>query len=79
MFLARIVKELGPSNLMTGFISAIPYVLGAVGMIVRECLADRMSERRRAGLLTCRHEPHGEIDARWQPDGVAHAKYIGSN
>ena len=27
MFLAQIVKELGPSNLMNGFISAIPYVL----------------------------------------------------
>jgi hypothetical protein len=27
MFLAQIVKKLGPSNLMTGFVSAIPYVL----------------------------------------------------
>jgi hypothetical protein len=36
MFLAQIVKELGPSNLMNGFISAIPDVLGTVGVIVWE-------------------------------------------
>ena len=36
MFLAQIVKELGPSNFINGFISAIPDVLGTVGVIVWE-------------------------------------------
>jgi hypothetical protein len=35
MFLAQIVKKLGPPNLMTGLVvSAIPYVLGTIGVIV---------------------------------------------
>src|SRR5215475_6560963 len=34
MFLAQIVKELGLSNLMTGFASSIPYIVGTIGMIV---------------------------------------------
>jgi hypothetical protein len=62
---------------MTGFISVVPYVLGTIGVIVWEYLSDRMGERRRADLFD-RHEPRGEIDARWQADGAAHAKYIGS-
>jgi MFS transporter, ACS family, tartrate transporter len=53
MFLAQIVKELGPSNLMNGFISAIPYVLGTVGVIAWEYLGDRMGERRWTCLRTC--------------------------
>ena len=54
MFPARIVKELDPSNLMTGFISEIPYVVGTVGMILWEYLANRMGERRPAGLFESR-------------------------
>jgi hypothetical protein len=50
MFLAQIVKELGPSNLMNGFISAIPYVLGVIAW---EYLGDRMGERRWTCLRTC--------------------------
>ena len=46
MFLAQIVKELGLSNLMTGFASAIPYVIGTIGMIVAGFITDRMGERR---------------------------------
>jgi hypothetical protein len=34
MFLAQIVEKLGPSNLMTGFVSAIPYFLGTIDVIV---------------------------------------------
>jgi hypothetical protein len=45
-----------------GFISAVPYVLGTIEVIVWEYLSDRMGERRRARLFACRHEPRGEID-----------------
>jgi hypothetical protein len=47
---------------MTGFISAVPYLLGTIGVIVWEYLTDRMGERRRACLFACRHEPRGEVD-----------------
>ncbi len=46
MFLAQIVKELGASNLLTGYIAAIPYVVGTLGMIVAGFVSDRMGERR---------------------------------
>jgi ACS family tartrate transporter-like MFS transporter len=53
MFLAQIVKELGLSNLMTGFASAIPYVIGTVGMIVWGQITDRMGERRWSCFFAC--------------------------
>ncbi|HEX3862004.1 MAG TPA: MFS transporter [Stellaceae bacterium] len=46
MFLAQIIKELGLSNLVTGYVAAIPYVIGTVGMIVAGFITDRMGERR---------------------------------
>ncbi|MBV9375810.1 MAG: MFS transporter, partial [Alphaproteobacteria bacterium] len=42
MFLAQIVKELGLSNLMTGFASAVPYIVGTLGVIVWGQVTDRM-------------------------------------
>jgi ACS family tartrate transporter-like MFS transporter len=53
MFLAQIVKELGLSNLMTGFASAIPYVIGTLGMIVWGHVTDRMGERRWNCFFAC--------------------------
>jgi ACS family tartrate transporter-like MFS transporter len=46
MFLAQIVKELGLSDFWTGYASAIPYVIGTIGMIVAGFVTDRMGERR---------------------------------
>src|SRR5258708_14180646 len=46
MFLAQIVKELGLSNLMTGFASSIPYVIGTICMIVAGVITDRTGDRR---------------------------------
>ena len=46
MFLAQIVKELGLTNLMTGFASSIPYIVGTIGMVVAGFITDRMGERR---------------------------------
>jgi ACS family tartrate transporter-like MFS transporter len=53
MFLAQIVKELGLSNLMTGFASAVPYVIGTLGMIVWGHVTDRMGERRWNCFFAC--------------------------
>jgi ACS family tartrate transporter-like MFS transporter len=53
MFLAQIVKELGLSNLMTGFASAIPYVIGTVAMIAWGYISDRMGERRWNCFFAC--------------------------
>ena len=45
-FLPQIVKNFGLSNLQTGFVSAIPFLVGAVGMIWYGKRSDRLMERR---------------------------------
>jgi MFS transporter, ACS family, tartrate transporter len=46
IFLPQMIKQLGVSNLMTGFATAIPYVVGTIGMVVWGHVTDRMGERR---------------------------------
>jgi MFS family permease len=45
-FVPQIVKALGYSNLQTGFISAVPYALGTIAMVVWARRSDRIGERR---------------------------------
>lgn len=53
MFLAQIVKELGLSNLMTGYAAAIPYIVGTVGMVVLGWITDKTRERRWNCFIAC--------------------------
>ncbi len=53
MFLAQIVKELGLSNLITGYVASIPYIVGTLGMIVAGFITDRTGERRWNCFWTC--------------------------
>jgi len=46
IFVPQIIKELGVSNLATGFLAAIPYIVGTVSMIAWGYVSDRMGERR---------------------------------
>jgi ACS family tartrate transporter-like MFS transporter len=46
-FLPQIVKGLGASNLMTGFLTAIPYTIGVIGLLAFGYSSDRFMERRR--------------------------------
>jgi ACS family tartrate transporter-like MFS transporter len=46
VFTALIIKQLGLSNMQTGFLTAVPYVLGTVGILVWGYISDRMNERR---------------------------------
>ena len=45
-FLPQIIKSLGLSNLMTGFVTAIPYTIGTIGLILWGYSSDRYNERR---------------------------------
>ncbi|MEI7969025.1 MAG: MFS transporter [Betaproteobacteria bacterium] len=45
-FMPQIVKGLGLSNLATGFVTAIPYVLGLIGLLAWGHSSDRRRERR---------------------------------
>ena len=46
-FLPQIVKAFGVSNVTAGFITAVPYLVGAVGMI---CLGMALGPHRRAQM-----------------------------
>jgi MFS transporter, ACS family, tartrate transporter len=46
VFAAQIIKQLGLTNMQTGFTTAIPYALGTIGMIVWGHYSDRKNERR---------------------------------
>lgn len=45
-FMPQIVKGLGLSNLATGFVTAIPYALGLIGLLAWGHSSDRRRERR---------------------------------
>jgi MFS transporter, ACS family, tartrate transporter len=51
-FLPLIFKNLGLSNAATGYISAIPFSLAAIGMLVWAHFSDRAKDRRRHLLAT---------------------------
>ena len=46
VFAAQIIKQLGLTNMQTGFTTAIPYVLGTIGMIVWGSYSDHRNKRR---------------------------------
>jgi MFS transporter, ACS family, tartrate transporter len=45
-FLPQIVKAFGVSNVIAGFITAVPYLVGAIGMIFWGMHSDRTGERK---------------------------------
>ena len=45
-FLPQIVKAFGVSNVQAGFITALPYVVGAIGMVLWSRHSDRTGERK---------------------------------
>jgi MFS transporter, ACS family, tartrate transporter len=45
-FLPQIVKGIGLSNMMTGLVTAIPYTIGTIGMLLWGASSDRRDERR---------------------------------
>jgi ACS family tartrate transporter-like MFS transporter len=45
-FLPQIVKAFGVSNLTAGFITAMPYLVGAIGMVAWGAHSDRTGERK---------------------------------
>jgi len=45
-FMPQIIKGIGLSNTMTGWVSAVPYIVGTVGLIAWGWSSDRNNERR---------------------------------
>ncbi len=55
VFVAQMIKQLGLTNMQTGWVTAIPFVCGTIGILIWGRLSDRMNERRwnLAGACLC--------------------------
>jgi MFS transporter, ACS family, tartrate transporter len=51
VFVSLIVKQVGGSLMQTGWLTAIPFIFGTIGILVWGWISDRMNERR--WNLTC--------------------------
>jgi ACS family tartrate transporter-like MFS transporter len=45
-FMPQIIKGMGLSNLMTGFVASVPYIVGTLGLMAWGYSSDRLNERR---------------------------------
>jgi MFS transporter, ACS family, tartrate transporter len=69
-WLPTIVKNFGISNLQTGFVTAIPYVIGAISMVLWPLLSDRMQERKWNTALAFLVTAAALAASTWFPDPV---------
>ncbi|HEY1411414.1 MAG TPA: MFS transporter [Rhodopila sp.] len=53
VFVTLIVKQLGLSNMQTGWLTAVPFVFGTIGILVWGGISDRMNERKWNLTLSC--------------------------
>jgi len=53
IFLPQMIKQLGLSLMMIGVATAVPYVIGTIGMIIWGFVTDRMNERRWNLFFAC--------------------------
>jgi ACS family tartrate transporter-like MFS transporter len=64
-FLPLIVKGAGFSDAKTGIITAIPYVVGTIGMVLWSFSSDRKKERRWHFIIACIVAATGLLAAGW--------------
>ncbi len=53
LFVPQIIKQLGVTNMQVGWITMIPYICGAISMVVCGWLSDRIGDRRWSLFTTC--------------------------
>jgi MFS transporter, ACS family, tartrate transporter len=53
VFIALIVKQLGLTNMQTGWMTAIPFIFGTIGILVWGGISDRMNERKWNLVASC--------------------------
>jgi MFS transporter, ACS family, tartrate transporter len=64
-FMPQIIKGIGLSNLMTGFVSSLPYIIGTIGLILWGWSSDRNSERRWHLIIASTLAAAGLVFAGW--------------
>jgi nitrate/nitrite transporter NarK len=53
VFVTLIVKQLGGSNMETGWLTAIPFIFGTLGILIWGGISDRMNERKWNLVASC--------------------------
>ena len=53
LFVPQIIKQLGVTNMQVGWVTMIPYIFGAISMVVCGWLSDRIGDRRWSLFTTC--------------------------
>jgi ACS family tartrate transporter-like MFS transporter len=53
VFVTLIVKQLGHSNMETGWLTAIPFIFGTLGILIWGHISDRMNERKWNLIASC--------------------------
>jgi ACS family tartrate transporter-like MFS transporter len=53
LFLPQIIKQLGVSNMQVGWLTMIPYIFGAISMVVCGWISDHIGDRRWSLFITC--------------------------
>jgi ACS family tartrate transporter-like MFS transporter len=46
VFVAQMIKQLGLTNMQTGWLTSVPFICGTIGILVWGHMSDRMNERR---------------------------------
>ena len=64
-FMPQIIKGIGLSNMMTGFVSSVPYLIGTIGLIAWGWSSDRNSERRWHLIVASSLAAAGLVFAGW--------------
>ena len=64
-FMPQIVKGLGLTNMMTGLVTAIPYTIGTIGLILWGYSSDRRNERRWHLIVSTTLAAIGIVTAGW--------------
>jgi ACS family tartrate transporter-like MFS transporter len=64
-FLPQIIKALGHSNVVTGLLTAIPYTIGVVGLLLWGHSSDRRNERRRHLFVALLVSAAGFVGVAW--------------
>jgi ACS family tartrate transporter-like MFS transporter len=64
-FMPQIIKGLGLSNMATGLVTAIPYTIGTIGLLVWGYSSDRRNERRWHLIVSTTVAAIGIVSAGW--------------
>jgi MFS transporter, ACS family, tartrate transporter len=65
VFISLMIKGLGLTNMQTGFVTAVPFIFGTIGILLWGTISDRMNERKWNLVASCSCMTAGLALAAW--------------